>query len=419
VAGDLPLKRLLALAKARPAALKNSALPKGFSVFGVRCGISSKPGKKDMALFYSARPAAAAGVFTRNRVVAAPVLLSRRHLRTAGSVRAVIANSGCANACTGARGLSDAASSARTAARGLNVAPAQVLVASTGVIGRYLPPVPLKAGVDGLVDLVRAGRPSSVGAALRAIMTTDTRPKAALERFSVRGKTVTVWGCAKGAGMIHPDVATMLVFLLTDIALPAAALRKDLREAASATFNRLTVDGDTSTNDSVFLLANGAAGVGGSSAGARRKFQEALDRVCLSLSAQIAADGEGATRTAWIFVEGAAREEDAARAAATIATSPLVKTALHGADPNWGRVIAALGRAGVPFDPSTAEIRFGDVVVFRRGARAAFSEKALHKILKKDTVVIRVDLRRGRGRAHYVTCDYSKDYISINADYTT
>jgi glutamate N-acetyltransferase/amino-acid N-acetyltransferase len=333
--------------------------------------------------------------------------------------RGVLINSGCANACTGRRGLEDAEWSLARLAEGLKAAPRELLAASTGVIGRFLPRENLGGGID---DIIKAVQASAVSAefAVRAIMTTDTRPKVAAERFDFGGASYTIWGCAKGAGMIHPNMATMLSVVLTDAGLPQKALRAALRKAADRSFNRVTVDGDTSTNDSLFLLANGAVK---DFAAPPKKFvelfQAALDRACLSLAVQIAADGEGATRTAWIFVEGARTEAAAAKLAATVATSPLFKTALHGADPNWGRVLAAMGRAGVPFDPDKTEVRFGDVVVYDQGTKTAYDEVALHELLKKDRVVVRADLRAGKASSFAVTCDFSKEYVSINADYTT
>jgi glutamate N-acetyltransferase / amino-acid N-acetyltransferase len=396
--------------------LAPSALPTGYTLAGLRCGISNKPGKKDIALFYSSRPAVGAAVFTKNLVKAAPVLVSRRHVLSSKTFRGVLINSGCANACTGPRGLKASRESLKWLSAGLGVRKEQLLVASTGVIGRQLPLPPLRAGVRRLAAAVRRGGPGSPKDAVEAIMTTDIRPKAARFAFPWQGRTVTVWGCAKGAGMIHPDMVTMLFVVLTDAGLPRAALREALAWAADRSFNRLSVDGDTSTNDTVFLLDNGAPD---DSPALRKTFRSALQQVCLSLARQIAADGEGARRVAWIFVEGARTEAEAKKLAAVVATSPLVKTALHGADPNWGRVVAALGRGGVPFDPDRVEVRFGDMVVFRRGQPTDFSAKAAHKLLDKDEVTVRVDLGRGKAWSNYVTCDFSKEYVSINADYTT
>jgi glutamate N-acetyltransferase/amino-acid N-acetyltransferase len=401
------------------AALGDGALPAGFALHGVRAGISNVEGKKDVAFFHSLRPARAAGVFTTNLVKAAPVLLSQKALKTGKNFRGVLINSGCANACTGRRGREDAEWSLKTLAGELDLSPKELLVASTGVIGRFFQREALERGMKVVADSVKANA-FSVENAVRAIMTTDTRPKAARQTFVWEGNTFTVWGCAKGAGMIHPNMATMLSVLLTDAGLPSAALQSALRWAADRSFNRVSVDGDTSTNDSLFLLANGAVkDFPKPPKKLVEMFRAALYQVCLSLSAQIAADGEGATRTSWIFVQGAKTEKAAARLAAVIATSPLFKTALHGADPNWGRVLAAMGRAGVPFDPEKVEVRFGDVVVFDKGIKTAYDEKALHDLLTKDRVVVRADLRQGKAWSHYVTCDFSKDYVSINADYTT
>jgi glutamate N-acetyltransferase/amino-acid N-acetyltransferase len=270
--------------------------------------------------------------------------------------------------------------------------------------------------VDALAAAVKKNHFSAANA-VNAILTTDTRPKVARATFLWEGKTVTLWGCAKGAGMIHPNMATMLSVLLTDVGLPTVDLRSALSWVVNRSFNRLSVDGDTSTNDSVFLLANGSHTK--SIPKQRDLFRRALQEVCSSLSAQIAADGEGATRTAWIFVENAVSEKSAARLASTVATSPLVKTALHGADPNWGRVLAALGRAGVPFNPDRVDILFGSVLVCQGGQKANYSESKLHDYLCRKNVVITIDMHQGSSGSHYVTCDFSKDYVSINADYTT
>jgi glutamate N-acetyltransferase/amino-acid N-acetyltransferase len=397
--------------------LSNADLPSGYRLFGLRCGISAVSGKKDLALFLSDRPARAAGVFTRSLFAAAPVRWCRKKLAASAAARAVLINSGCANAATGRTGDRDAAESVKRASAALKIPAAQILPASTGVIGRPLPMKELSAGIAALA--AAAGRDDGANAedAVRAIMTTDTRPKAHRVQFTWKDEVFTVWACAKGAGMIHPNMATMLGVILTDFGLPAADLRKSLAWTAERTFNRVSIDGDTSTNDSLFLLSNGPERRWPPSA--RAAFRAALHDVCFSLSAQIAADGEGATRTAWIFVRGARTEKTAHALAATVATSPLVKTALHGADPNWGRVLAALGRAGVPFDPSRVEVRFGDVVVCKNGGRAEFSEDAVHELLKQPKVIIVIDLHQGSSGSHYVTCDYSKDYIAINADYTT
>jgi glutamate N-acetyltransferase/amino-acid N-acetyltransferase len=401
--------------------LENSDLPEGFRLFGLRSGISSKPGKKDLALFWSDRPAHAAGVFTKNLFSAAPVKYCQKKLKSSPQARAIIINSGCANACTGKQGMADTAWTAKELATGLGVKTQDVLVASTGVIGRHLPRPALGKGIKSVVAQLKRNAAPSTEDAVRAIMTTDTRPKAARATFLVGATTYTVWGCAKGAGMIHPNMATMLSVVLTDAPVPAPALQRSLADVVKRTFNCVSVDGDTSTNDSLFLLSNGI-GRGGQralSAKGLKSFRSALEEVCLSLSTQIAADGEGATRVAWIFVQGARTEKDAHRLASTVATSALFKTALHGADPNWGRILAAIGRAGVSFDPDRVDVSIGDVLVCKSGGKAPYSEKKVHAILKKDHVTIVIDLHQGTAWSRYATCDYSKEYITINADYTT
>jgi glutamate N-acetyltransferase/amino-acid N-acetyltransferase len=403
--------------------LKNSDLPTGFQLFGIRSGISSKPGKKDLALFWSDRPARAAGVFTKNLFSAAPVQYCQKNLKNSPHAQAVIINSGCANACTGKQGLADTVWTAKELAAGLGLKPSDILVASTGVIGRHLPRPALGRGIKMLVGQLKKGASPSTEDAVRAIMTTDTRPKAARATFTVGPTPYTVWGCAKGAGMIHPNMATMLSVVLTDAPLTAKALQHALSDVVKRTFNCVSVDGDTSTNDSLFLLSNGGIRLGGEgsplSSKGLKSFRSALEEVCLSLSTQIAADGEGATRLAWIFVQGARAEKDAHQLAATVATSALFKTALHGSDPNWGRILAAMGRAGVAFDPNKVDVSIGDVLVCQKGGKAVYSEKTVHSILKRDHVTIVIDLHQGNAWSRYATCDYSKDYIAINADYTT
>ena len=399
--------------------LKNSDLPKGFRLYGLRSGISSKPGKKDLALFWSDRPARAAGVFTKNLFSAAPVQYCQKKLKTSAAARAVIINSGCANACTGKQGMADTVWTAKELAAGLGVKAHDILVGSTGVIGRPLPRPALGRGIKMLAGQVTKNAPPSAEDAVRAIMTTDTRPKAARATFVAGSTAYTVWGCAKGAGMIHPNMATMLSVVLTDAPLTDRSLQQSLDDVVKRTFNCVSVDGDTSTNDSLFLLSNGGGDIRPLSAKGLKDFRSALEEVCLSLSTQIAEDGEGATRVAWIFVQGARKEKDAHQLAATVATSALFKTALHGADPNWGRILAAIGRAGVDFDPNKVDVSIGDILVCRRGGKADYSEKAVYALLKKERVTIVIDLHQGKAWSRYATCDYSKEYITINADYTT
>jgi glutamate N-acetyltransferase/amino-acid N-acetyltransferase len=396
-------------------------IPKGFVVTGVHAGIAKKK-KNDLALIYSLVPANAAGMFTANLVKAAPVLLSREHLKKGKVFRGIVANSGNANACTGATGMKNAALMAATAARLLGGKPGEYLVASTGVIGQQMPAAPIARGVAAAADAVRAGK-SDEAAAVSAIMTTDTLPKVSCRTVIIAGKKVTVWGCAKGAGMIHPDLrglhATMLSFILTDAAVSRKVLEQTLTDAVRDSFNCVTVDSDTSTNDTLLLLANGAAGnkeLQPGSAGCRA-FAAAVAAVCLDLARLIARDGEGATRLVTVNITGASTDAGARKIAATIATSPLVKTAIFGNDANWGRVIAAAGRAGVAFDPDRVDISLGSLQVARQGGAVRFSEAAAKKILQKKEVSITLNLHQGNKSAVYYTCDYSFDYIKINASY--
>lgn len=394
-------------------------LPKGFKAQGLHCGVAKKKEKKDLAVFCSDVPAACAGMFTKNLAKAAPVIVSAGRLEKNGAVRAIVANSGNANACTGARGLRDAEDMCAAAAKALGIVPGEVLVASTGVIGRFLPVEKIRKGIGDLSALLKDG--SDEDAAVRAIMTTDTFPKTAARKIRIGGKTVTVWGCAKGAGMIHPDLtalhATMFAFILTDAAVRASVLKRCLPEAVEKSFNCVSVDGDTSTNDTVFLLANGASGAAVRDAKDSNVFSDALEGVCLDLAKMMARDGEGATRLVEIEVKGARTAAAAKKIAATIATSPLVKTAVFGRDANWGRILAAAGRAGVPFKPEAVDIFIGTIPVARRGMAVRFSEAAAKKYLSRDAVKLTLDLNQGRAGSTYYTCDLTFDYIKINASY--
>jgi len=384
------------------------------------CGLK-RGNRLDLALISSDLPAAAAAVFTTNLVQAAPVVLSRAHLASsAGHIRAIVVNSGNANCATGPAGIAAARATAAQAAQGLGCHPQQVLVCSTGVIG-----VPLAVDriLSALPDFVLSQRasPGAFAALTRAIMTTDTRPKWAAATCRIAGKNVRLLGCAKGAGMIHPQMATMLAFVLTDAAIRPPLLQRALAEVVSGTFNAITVDGDTSTNDTLLLLANGASGcrVIGAAQRDYRRFLAALERVCRVLALAIVADGEGARRVVEIEVQGAPSHRAAEQVARTIAGSPLVKTALAGADPNWGRILAAAGRAGVPLDPSRVEIQLAGLTVCRRGRAYPFNERAAHRRLLGSYVPVRVDLKRGCGRGRIWTCDFTADYVRINASYRT
>jgi glutamate N-acetyltransferase/amino-acid N-acetyltransferase len=366
----------------------------------------------DVALLVADRACSSAAVFTSNLVIAAPLAVTRRHLAN-GSLRAVVVNSGNANACTGATGERDALAMAEAAAEKIGSRPDEVAVASTGVIGVPLP-------IDRIAKAVARIRPTEDGwdAFSRAIMTTDTRPKVAERELRLASGAVRVGGVAKGSGMIHPDMATLLVFLTTDAAIDPASLKRALRAAVSATFNAISVDGDTSTNDMALVLASGASGVT-VSGDAHDAFTSVLTDVCADLARAVVGDGEGATKVFEIRVRGAASDEDASRAARTITTSNLVKTAIHGADPNWGRILAAAGRSGARVDERRASVRIGDVDVFRRGAPCSWDPAAVRRIFERPEIAIEVDLGLGSGTARAWGCDLSEEYVQINADYTT
>lgn len=392
---------------------------KGFRAAGVGAAIKYE-GRNDVALIVADAPCAAAAVFTTNRVAAAPVLYDREIVK-GGRVQAILANSGCANACTGEAGLKDAKLSALVTAGELGIDPQHVLVASTGVIGRLLP-------MDRLLDGMRQaagqlGRTAEHGlAAEKAVMTTDTKPKQACATVTIDGRKVTVGGMSKGSGMIEPNMATMLGFITTDAAISPAMLKRALSLAIAKSFNRLVVDGDESTNDSVFLLASGCAGNAPIVRGGEgfESFRSALEAVCISLAKQMATDGEGATKFVTVTVRGAKSEKDAARAARAVAKSPLAKTSWFGRDPNWGRVLAAVGYSGADVVDTKAEVFYDKVWAYRFGkvADAAQLEK-LAKVMKKDAFEVVVDLHLGTGESSVYTCDFSLDYVHINADYTT
>ena len=400
------------------AARPNLVVP-GFRASGIACGIKPS-GAPDLALLVSDAPCAAAGVFTRSSVVGAPVALSRQRVRS-GRARAVVVNSGISNVAMGARGRRAAEAMARFAAQAVGVPEAEVLVASTGVIGQPLPLAKLRRGVP---EAVRALRPDGLAAAARAIMTTDTVPKTAARRLRIGDAVVHVAGLAKGVGMIEPRMATMLAFVLCDAVVAPAFLRRVLREAADASFNRVSVDGETSTSDSALLLANGRAGnrrlAGPRSPGAAR-FAAAVTEVCQELARAIARDGEGATKLVTVRVEGARTSAEADTAARRIANSLLVKTALFGGDANWGRILQTVGAARTHLDLARSEVHLCGVPVFRRGAASgpAARRRAGARLRAAREVEIRVQLAAGRARAWMWTCDLSYDYVRINAEYTT
>jgi glutamate N-acetyltransferase / amino-acid N-acetyltransferase len=396
-----------------------SDLPRGFTYAAAHCGL--KKHKLDVGILVSETPATAAAMFTTNQVVAAPVVLSRAHLKKSrNKMRAVIVNSGNANCCSGEEGLAASEATARKLAEEIgDLDPSQILVCSTGVIGA---PLRVERIIDAVPQLVSArdADANKFEEFSRAIMTTDTQPKWAAAKCRIGRKQVRILGCAKGSGMIHPNMATMLAFLATDAALPAALLARLLQAAVRPTFNCITVDGDTSTNDSVILLANGQSGATIKTEGEDyQSLGEALQSVCKSLALAIVTDGEGAQRVIEIEVRGAPSDKAADQIARTIANSPLVKTAFAGADPNWGRILAAAGRAGVPFNYERVDIWLAGMEVCRRGREYPFDEQLAHEQLLTKHVPVLVDLRAGQGSARIWTCDFTREYVHINASYRT
>ncbi len=397
-----------------------SALPLGFRFSATACGLK-KTGALDLALLCSDVPASAAAVFTQNLVVAPPVVVSKAHLRSSkGRMRAVIINAGNANCATGTAGYEASVRTVEETARRLNCKPNEILVCSTGVIGVPLPIEKIMRALPGVARNRRASARSFAELSL-AICTTDTRPKTASTWFKMARKRIHFVGCAKGAGMIHPNMATTLAFVATDANIAPVLLQKTLRDVTSRTFNSISIDGDTSTNDTLLVLANGAAGAPPIRPGtvAHRAFTKALEEVCHSLALQIVADGEGAQRVIEIEVRRAKTESAARKIAQTIATSPLVKTAFAGGDPNWGRIFAAAGRAGVKFDPDRVDIHMAGIPVLRAGQPLDFNERAASNRLLEPEVQIVVDLHAGRASTRYWTCDFTAEYVRINASYRT
>ena len=385
----------------------------GFKFAGVASGLK-KNGQKDLGLIYSETPAEVAGVFTRNEVKAAPVILNMQRI-VSGSCQAVIANSGNANCCTGEKGMQDAVLMSRWTAQELNLPEEQVLAASTGVIGELLAVEKIQKA---LPDLVNGLKSDGLPDFAEAIMTTDTVPKVTSKKANLDGKAITVTGVAKGAGMIRPDMATLLCFVMTDAACPSEILQGLLSKSIEHTLNRITVDGDTSTNDTALLMANGLSGAVIKSEAQSRQFQPILDEVLISLGKQLIRDAEGATKLVEIAVKGAPSDTDAHRIADTIAHSNLLKTALFGEDANWGRILAAAGRAGVPLEPGTIDVYFADVLMVKNGAGCGKrAEAEATQVLKQPEYTLTVDLKAGEGKASVFTCDFSIDYVKINADY--
>jgi glutamate N-acetyltransferase/amino-acid N-acetyltransferase len=385
----------------------------GFKAAGLAAGLK-KNGRKDLGLIFSETPASVAGVFTANRVKAAPVRLDIERL-AGGKAQAVIVNSGNANCCVGENGLPAAMAMCRAAASHLGIAENLVLAASTGVIGE---PLPVEKIIAAAPRLVKALSTEGFGDLAEAIMTTDTVPKTVSRRAAINGKTVTVAGVAKGAGMIRPDMATMLCFVCTDVEAQPAVLQTCLSRACEKSFNRITVDGDTSTNDTLLLLANGLSGASLTEADAQADFQDMLDDILTALAKMLVRDAEGATKLVEIVVKGAVSDADARRVADTVANSSLVKTALFGEDANWGRILAAAGRSGAELAPERIDVFFDAVCMCKDGQGCGKAVEAqATRVLKTAEFTITLDLKLGSGQAAVWTCDFSIDYVKINADY--
>ena len=394
----------------------------GFTAAGGVCGIKPS-GKPDLALIVADVPCAAAGVFTTNRVVGAPVIVNKRHLRaTAGVARAIVCNSGISNSATGAQGVRDAEAMCRAVADAIGCSPREVLVCSTGVIGRLLPTPRVLRGIGALSARLARG-PKADRAAAAAIVTTDLATKSAFRRVRLGGRDVSLAGIAKGSGMIAPNMATMLVFTVTDCAITAPALAAALREAASGSFNRISVDEHTSPSDTVLTLASGLAGnsrIAARTSRDYRTFAAALTELCRDLAYQIVRDGEGATRVLRVRIRGARNAADADRIGRAIVNSPLVKTAVHGADPNWGRIVTAAGYSGAMLRPERMKLAIGDVTVFSRGMPVTVTAtRRLARLMREPEVTFTLDVGLGRASAEWLGCDLSREYITINADYTT
>lgn len=387
----------------------------GFLFSGIAAGIK-KNGKRDLGLIYSEVPAQVAGLFTTNAVKAAPVQLDRARIKR-GLCQAIVVNSGNANACTGNRGLDDAKKMTSVVAERLGIDEGLVFSSSTGVIGS---PLPIRKIEEGVPELVVRLSPGGWMSTVEAIMTTDTFPKVEVATCRIKGKQVKLCGMVKGAGMIRPDVATMLSFLVTDACIRAPLLQRMLEEAAKASYNRITVDGETSTNDTVLLLANGKAGHPSLSRMDREgeAFQSMLSNVCRSLAASVVKDGEGATKFVEILIRGARKEEEAKQAAYSIAHSPLVKTAFFGEDANWGRILCALGYSGVQIDPNKVDVFFDKAPIVKKGTGVGGRmEERAGRILKNKSFKVTVDLHQGKSEFSVLTSDLSIDYVKINASY--
>jgi glutamate N-acetyltransferase / amino-acid N-acetyltransferase len=387
--------------------------PKGFIAAGIHCGI--KKVKRDLALIVSTSPATAAGVFTLNKVQAAPVVICKEHLCKSKTFKAIVINSGNANACTGQRGYDDAVIMAKVTAKELNIMPEEVFVSSTGVIGEQLPMEKIVNGIKKAVKHLDAGEHEN---AAKAIMTTDTFPKSISSTFIIDGKNVSIGGISKGSGMIHPNMATMLAFVTTDASIKTDLFQSLLKKVTDKTFNKIIVDGDTSTNDMVIALANGQSEINiEPETESYRIFEEQLYYILKKLAVDIVKDGEGATKLVEINVEGALNNNDADKAARTVALSPLVKTAIHGEDANWGRIIAAVGYSGIEFNPDKFEIYISGQQILKQNYKVALSIQDANQTLKSNEINLLLKLNVGTGKATCWTCDLSAEYVKINGSY--
>jgi glutamate N-acetyltransferase / amino-acid N-acetyltransferase len=388
----------------------------GFVASGLHAGIKKK--KKDVSILYSDVPAHSAGVFTQSKTVAACVTLNQQQLKKSKTTQAILINSGNANACTGERGMMNAKQTLASAASALGIKESQVLVASTGVIGQFLPMDKLTTGI---YDAVKTLSVDGNKDAAEGICTTDTHIKEYAVEIPLSGKKIRIGGMAKGSGMIAPNMATMFAFVSTDVNISSAMLKNAFAEASSKSFNRITVDGDTSTNDMAIILANGKAENSEitSKNTDYRIFYSALEHVLIVLSKMIVKDGEGATKFVEVVVKGTKSEADAVSACRTICNSSLVKTAIHGEDANWGRILAAVGRSGINFSPDNTEIYFDELRILGKNYDISFSEEKAKKILQQKEIIITVDLHGGKYSATFWTCDLSTDYVKINANYRT
>jgi len=394
----------------------SSTAPLGFKAAGVTCGIKAS-GKPDLGLLVCDVPATVAGCFTQNNVKAAPVEISREHIKS-GIARGLIVNSGNANACTGERGLNDAEKMAHLLAGKMGVSTRDILVASTGIIGRFMDMDKVTRGVDAAYPKLGTDEQSGMDF-LHAIMTTDTKLKMSYREFDLAGQRIKIAGVAKGSGMICPNMATMLSFITTDAKMSASELRGQLAQAVSRSFNRITVDGDMSTNDTVLLFASGMACKENLGSVWQSEFGENLYEVCNELAIAVVDDGEGATKIFHVMVTGAKSYTQAHKIARSIAQSALVKTAVHGGDPNWGRIVCAAGAASVPFNPQSATLSIGNIVVFKNGMGEDANLKQLEEIMKQKDIWVTLDLCDGDASDVVHSCDLSKGYVDINAFYHT